>query len=226
MNSRNGERLQRGQSLVEFCIVVPVFLFLILAIFQFVLIYRAKSTLDYAVLEAARSGAIHGAEIGAIRTGLIRGLTPLYATDASAVGIGKAYLAAQVDVRVFATIDIISPTRQAWNDFAERQFDGRRALPNDNLAFRDTRIGSSGMNVQDANILKIRVRYHYPMNIPFVAHVIQGFSNLVRGDWRTDLRLRPGLGTGPRLPIESYAIVRMQSPIFESRNLGRGSASP
>ena len=38
---------QRGQSMVEFCIVVPLFLFMLLLIFQLVLIYRAKSTLDY-----------------------------------------------------------------------------------------------------------------------------------------------------------------------------------
>ena len=48
---------QRGQSMVEFCIVVPLFLFLLLLILQMVLIYRAKSTLDYATFQAARTGA-------------------------------------------------------------------------------------------------------------------------------------------------------------------------
>ena len=81
----HGRRRQRGQSLLEFVIVVPAFLFLLLAAFQFMLIYRAKATLDYAALEAARAGAVHGADIDQIRRGLIRGITPLY-VDAPGMG--------------------------------------------------------------------------------------------------------------------------------------------
>lgn len=215
-----GARLQRGQSLLEFVIVVPAFLFLILGIFQFVLIYRAKATLDYAVLEAARSGAVHGAEMSSIRTGLARGLTPLYATDASVTGIALARAEAEIESRAYSRIQIISPTQAAWDNFAERQYDGRRALPNDNLAFRDTAIGSSGVNVQDANILKIRVVHQYRMIVPFVDRVIAGVSNLIRGDVFTNTDLSAPFSRYSRIPIESYAIVRMQSPIHDRSALG------
>lgn len=217
---------QRGQSLVEFVIVVPVFLFLLLGLFQFMLIYRAKATLDYAALEAARNGALHGAKIGAIRTGLARGLTPLYATGTGTTDLLTARAEAEHEARVFSTIEIISPTQAAWDEFAERQYDGRPALPNDGLAFRDASIGSSGVNVQDANVLKIRVMHYYPMIVPFVDRVIQGLSNLVQGDWRDTVRLRGDpLGDYARIPIEASAIVRMQSPIY-NRGMLAGAGGP
>lgn len=220
MRLRTGSwRYERGQSLVEFCVVVPAFIFLVLATFQFILIYRAKTTLDYATLEAARSGAIHnpGARKdlrGDIRGGLARGLTPLFATKADLASYGMARLRAEREVRLHADVEIVSPTRQAWQAYRERGYDGRYALPNDNLAFRDRSVRAAGVNVQDANLLKIRVVYHYPLIVPFVDRVISGTSALLRGDWRDDVRLRNDpLGNYRRLPIESSAVVRLQWPI-------------
>ena len=214
-----GRRSQQGQSLLEFVIVVPAFLFLLLAAFQFMLIYRAKATLDYAVLEAARAGAVNGARIGEIREGLVRGLTPLYVDSPGLGGATEGALKAAGEVRLYSDIEIISPTRRAWNEFAEKQWNGNRALPNDSLAFRDTRVGSSGVSVQDANILKIRVRFCYPMIVPFVDRVIGGVSALItEGDtWRESLRC--SIGHYSRMRLESYAIVRMQSPIENSSGL-------
>ena len=219
MTLTGGRRRQRGQSLLEFVIVVPAFLFLLLAAFQFMLIYRAKATLDYAALEAARAGAVHGADIDQIRRGLICGITPLYVDAPGMGGALEGAAKAAVDVVAYSDIEIVSPTRSAWNDFAEQQWDGRRALPNDNLAYRDTRVGGSGLTVQDANILKIRVRYCYPMIVPFVDRVIGGLSALItEGDtWREDLRC--SIGHYSRMRLESYAIVRMQSPISNPSRL-------
>lgn len=210
---------QRGQSLLEFVIVVPAFIFLLLGAFQFLLIYRAKATLDYAALEAARSGAVNRAEISEIRQGLIRGLTPLYVHSPSVGGVAEGRLKAEADVRLFSDIDIISPSRAAWQEFAEVQYNGKRALPNDNLAYRSAAVGSSGVNVQDANILKIRVRYCYPMIVPFVDRVIKGASDLITtgGTWRESLRC--SVGGHSRIRLESYALVRMQSPIYDRSKL-------
>jgi hypothetical protein len=48
MTTRFPIRTQRGQGLVEAVIVIPVFGALLLGIFQGILLYRAKATLDYA----------------------------------------------------------------------------------------------------------------------------------------------------------------------------------
>lgn len=206
-----GQRRQRGQSLVETLVVIPVFGVLLLGIFQAVLFYRAKAVVDYAALEAARSGATQFAEMDALRAGLVRGLLPLYSHSPDNAGLAKAYLDAQVDVRAGAAdIDVISPTRAAFDDWKVKQFDGTEAIPNDSLPFRAAGTGSrSGMTVQDANLLKIRVTYRYPLIVPLIDHLI-GTLDPIRS-----------LAKGREvysLSIESQAIVRMQTPIRD-RNL-------
>lgn len=217
---------QSGQSLPEFLIVVPVFLFLLLLIFQMILIYRAKTTLDYAVLEAARRGATHGASIGEMRKGLVQGLTPLYATSTGVSGVAEAYAKARVDLQFNSQIEIISPTRAMWDAYAERQYDGGRALPNDGLAFRGREISAGNVTVQDANLLKIRVVYYYPLVVPFVDRVLRGRSDYVHSDGIFDpinVDLRSPWASGPiggnhyRMELESFAVVHMQSPIHETQ---------
>ncbi|WP_368562944.1 TadE/TadG family type IV pilus assembly protein [Pseudoxanthomonas sp. UTMC 1351] len=216
-------RRQRGQSLVEFCVVVPTFLFLLLVTLQFILIYRAKSALDYATFQAARAGAVSGVDKGEMQYALAGGLTPLFVTSPDIVEVGKkmAWVRA-TEVQVFSRIDVISPTRAAFNEYRERQYDGRYALPNDSLAFRRAGVGASGVNVQDANILKIKVTYNYPLIVPFADFVIVGLSDLVSGgeSYRPALMMFP-VGDHRRLPLESSAVVRMQSPIYESSRLAR-----
>ncbi|AWV05827.1 TadE family protein [Marilutibacter maris] len=226
LRHRRAPRRARGQSLVEFLIVTPIFLFLVLVIFQLVLIYRAKMTLDYAALEAARMGAVKGADKGAMQRGLIRGLMPLYATSGGAGGAAAAWGRAKADIGLgrAAKIEIISPTKRAWDNHKERQHNRRYALPNDSLAFRDRRVGSSGMNVQDANILKIKVTYHYPLIVPFVDRVMRGDSDYVKPQGFLDpakvkMSNRLGFWSHYRIPIESYAIVRMQTPIYDKNLL-------
>jgi hypothetical protein len=215
----------RGQSLVELCVVVPTFLFLVLVIFQFVLIYRAKTVLDYATFQAARAGAVSGVKKGDMQDALAGGLTPLFVQSPD---IANALITKQkirlTEVLIFSKIEVISPTRAAFNEFRERQYDGRYALPNDSLAFRNANIGGSQVNVQDANILKIKVTYNMPLIVPFVDRVIVGLSDLVSGgeSYRpVSMLIEEPISGHRRLPIESYAVVRMQSPIYDSGNLAR-----
>ena len=131
---------QRGQSMVEFCIVVPLFLFLLLLILQMVLIYRAKSTLDYATFQAARTGAVNGADPDAMRNRLALGLVPLWTHSPDLGGVAAARAKTQGELLLgHATLEVISPTKQMWNQFRERQYDGRLALPNDTLQYASAR---------------------------------------------------------------------------------------
>lgn len=222
--SHASRRAQSGQSLVEFCIVVPAFLFLILVTFQLVLIYRAKTTLDYAAFQAARAGSTSGVDRSKMQSSLAFGLTPLLATSPDVAGVARARAKAELETRLFASIDVIAPTRAAFNEHRERQYDGRYALPNDSLAFRDNRVGSSGVSVQDANLLKIKVTYKLPLIVPFADRVIAGFSSLLtEGEsYRpASMLIEEPVSGHRRLPIESYAVVRMQTPIYDSNRLAR-----
>ena len=76
----------RGQAMVEFLIVTPVFILLIFGTVQVALIYSAKTTLNYATFQAARIGALNNATYTGIRKGLTRGLAPLFTTSNSSRG--------------------------------------------------------------------------------------------------------------------------------------------
>src|SRR5689334_2979440 len=60
--SRSSSHAQRGQSLTEFVISMFGFGLLLLSLLQAILLYRAKTTVDYAAMEAARAGALHGVD--------------------------------------------------------------------------------------------------------------------------------------------------------------------
>lgn len=208
-------RTQRGQSLAETVIVIPVFGVFLLGLFQAILFYHAKSVVDYAALQAARSGATHFAEKNAMQIGLARGLMPLYAHKPTANEADMAYGKAWADVKTGAArIEVISPTKAAFNDWKVKQYDGVEAIPNDSLPFRgNKRGGSSGLTVQDANILKIRVTYRYPLIVPVVdcwLGSIDPVRSAVRGHKVCSMK------------IVAQAIVRMQTPIRDSSLLAGG----
>jgi hypothetical protein len=216
-----------GQSLVEFVVGIFVLMLLILGAFQFALIYRAKATLDYATFQAAREGAVNHASISAIRGGLAAGLTPLYTVKPDADDLTKAYGRAMAAVRLphITHIQIINPTKAAFNDFAVQDtYTGKKEIPNDNLAYRSTEVGKhSSMNVQDANILKIRVTYGYKLIVPLIKPIILGaFKVFGKGPPVGKDGFQTAMLNTGHLPLESQAIVRMQSPAFENSAMIEG----
>nr|WP_328821017.1 TadE/TadG family type IV pilus assembly protein [Paraburkholderia domus] len=177
---------QSGQSMVEFIIIAPALLFVCFGIVQFVLLYQAKSTLDVAVLEAAREGAVNNGSMTAMRAGLARGLTPIYARSADANGVAAALAKAQIDAANFSSITVLNPTSQAVKDFSQPRVyldpaNPQLEIPNDSLMYRDssTMGPTSHMNIQDANLLKIHVHYCYNMYVPLVNKVLYYAVNVI-----------------------------------------------
>jgi len=52
--------------MVEFLIVLPVMLLLVMGILQFAFIYQAKITLNYAAFQTARAGSLNNASMSAM----------------------------------------------------------------------------------------------------------------------------------------------------------------
>jgi hypothetical protein len=77
----NLSKSSKAQAMVEFVIILPVMLTLILAIIQFSLIYKAKITLNYATFEAARAGTINNASLEDMHLAFASGMAPLYTTS-------------------------------------------------------------------------------------------------------------------------------------------------
>lgn len=201
---------QWGAAIVEATIALPILLAVILAAIQFGFLYQAKATLNHAALQAARAGAVANANPSAIRRGLAQGLAPLSSPDASLEGVAEAVARINAELLTDARIRILNPTRESFEDFAT-EVDGVRELPNDRLHARDTGIGPhGGVNIQDANLLRVEITYGYELKVPLVNSFLARLSLLsARSADSFDRQLL----RRNRLPVTSTATVRMHSPV-------------
>ena len=222
-------RCESGASAVEFAIAAPALLLALLGTFQAALLYQARAQLEVATQEAVRAGALHGASVGAMRTALARGLTPLYTHGRDLGALAKGHAAAQVAAGQ-ADIRILNPTREAFADFAEQTRDTSgawvRAIPNDHLGYRRTSPGTqSQLSIQDANLLKIQVTYTHPLVMPFIDQIGRGLYKIQQGLSGTlgipsffGLTLKPIVGLDGQvrwgIPLQAEALMRMQSPVL------------
>lgn len=226
-------RRQRGITLVEFAIVFPVATLFVLGLVQTGLVYMAKLTVNHASFMAARVGATHNASEKVMREAVIRGLSPFYqdSTDTNDLTrLARAYLLSQKDnlgvLPWAAKVEILNPSPDAFTDFGVRDPRSRVTyIPNDNLEWRSLDLGSrSKMNIRDANLLKVRVTYGYELKVPLVAGMLSRVmcGGTIGVDAYGDVKPWEAV-FGPvsqeclryymhgRIPIESYAIVQMQS---------------
>ena len=225
-HSRKGPRRERGQALVEFVIVLPILIFLILGVVQFALLYQIKSVLNHATFLAARNGALdHGQKggTGGISQGFASGLSPLFNHGTSLADLVTARLKAERETLdpSITTITIVSPTRQMVNDFGITRLDGKggREIPNDSLQYRATTPGAtSNVSIQDANLLKVQTTYCALLIVPIVDRAIYSMVNGMSNFWNpgndtNGSRTRCAVANGGayRIPVTTTYLVRMQS---------------
>ncbi|OGA24034.1 MAG: hypothetical protein A3I02_14750 [Betaproteobacteria bacterium RIFCSPLOWO2_02_FULL_67_26] len=170
-----GARRKRraGQAMVEFLIIFPTLLMLVLGAFQFALLYQQKQTLNYATYMAARHGALKNGKMNPIKDALASNLTPLYMTKSGDYAdLIKARVIAAIETfnPLNMRIEILNPTGAAYNAHKADSETGTE-IPNDNLMYRGTGV-KGGMNVQDANLLTVRVTYCARLIVPIVNKAI------------------------------------------------------
>ncbi|HQR03488.1 MAG: pilus assembly protein [Proteobacteria bacterium] len=236
---RAGNHRQHGQATLEYLYVLPVLLLLMLASLQFVLVYQAKQSLSYATFVATRAGALQNGSLPAIQDALISGFTPYFVHDDTLQAMKDARVVAKTEMsdNKLVRIEIVNPTPGALSGFD----DGQGEIPNDNLMYRDPGKLADNMNVQDANLLKIRVSYCVRLVVPIINRMIYSFTtNPATTPAKIDTysggpvaapellkAASPGSASGLcispadpypyRLKITAEAVVRMQSPF---RNTG------
>lgn len=201
---------QQGQGMTETLITLPVLLFIGAALLQLYFIWETKLTLNQATLMAARAGAVSSIDVNQMNSALAKGLIPSLAPDLNNpdTTVNAAYNDAFTQSETWVTnnslLRIANPTVEAFADF-----DTGAGIPNDHLQARSTAAGvQSGVNVQDANLLRIQVAYGLDLNIPFVGPMILGVIDSItdNNEWYRAATLDQGL-----FPIQSVATVRMQS---------------
>ncbi|RPH61182.1 MAG: pilus assembly protein, partial [Burkholderiales bacterium] len=188
----------RGSAVVESLLAVPIVLLLGLGALQWALLLHARTAAEYALGEAARAGAVGHALPRAIEAGLARGLMPYWfgldspqswasALAASELRLREGQAAGWIDWRQ------LSPTVEGFGDWGEPARDATGypmpdtiEIPNDSLQWADLRqpaggiagmragepIGAgSGQTLNDANLLKLELRYGAPMTVPMVGRI-------------------------------------------------------
>ena len=138
-------KAERGVSMLETIVAIPVLLLLGLAIVQWALVFQARSALTHALQESAREGATGNALDIAIEQGMARGITPfLYGANnaiSHQTNIARAAVHLQLaKVAGFYRLRMLSPTQQSFSDWAQPARDnngdvigGLIEIPNDNL---------------------------------------------------------------------------------------------
>jgi len=176
---------------------------------------------------------------------LTRGLTPLYTHGQDLKAIERGYESA-VKAAGQAQIEILSPTVEAFHDhkeFGRLPLDdgtGNKKLtpdvnwgwgiPESHLGYRSTELKKeSGISVQDANLLKIRVTYHAPLIMPFIDRLLARFDRNNEGHGSVVGSPKGGQGVFanqsgsdpipdinhshlPTFPLTAEATFRMQTP--------------
>lgn len=228
---------QRGATLMEFVIVFPLAALLVLGLIQAGFVYMAKLTLNHATFMAARVGATHNADTGVMRDALIRGLIPFKqnnfdANDSTRLATALAELRFKDELIPWkrAKLDRLSPSAKSFADLGvnDPKLKGVTYIPNDNLEHRSDSVGAqSQQNLRDANLLKIRVVYPYELKVPLMAGIIgrvmcSGESGVQAWGNVSVLESVYKLANpnclyylNGRLPIESTAIVEMQTPAYQ-----------
>lgn len=246
-----------GQSMTEFLIIVPIVVVLIMGAVQLVFVYQAKTTLNYATFEAARAASLENASLSAMQAGLARGMAP-YFTRPGSEALGSTEDLANVDETADVTqlaadvarghqkakdeiaagyvhFERINPTPEAFDDaWAYDIGGGEREIPNDHLLFRaSTPGGSSGLSIQDNNLLKIRVTWCMKLIVPFVNRFFVASARTLgtydedAAQWHTDrgsnidgawgnyeawcLSSHERTPGDYRWPVVAHAVIRMQS---------------
>lgn len=221
---------QNGSTLTEFVVVGPLILLIALTGLQFMQMQYAKLNLGYAAFEAARAGARQHADPEYILDAWYRALVPWMVTVSAVPGYdrdedprlsGRIARAALKRLEgPYTRIEIINPAKEAFDDFGDARLQkilhtGQfRTIPNDDLGKRpDTPGPRSGISVQDANILKIRVTYGYKPAIPLAGKLLKEGLLLTDGAREP---FKAALLAAGRIPVVVESTTPMLSPPIES----------
>src|SRR5258706_2707846 len=117
----NKTRHQHGASLVEAVIVLPLLLFIVLALMQAALLFHAKSNLNYATHEAARAATVNHASLASIHAALQKALVAYHGGGRTAGELQSSFTRAGTDIEAASRVEILSPTPESFRDYGSPQ---------------------------------------------------------------------------------------------------------
>ena len=186
---------KRGQAMVEFAIMVPIFLMALLCFIQLFLMIHARFMLQYAAFCAARAGVVYNGNSNEMRKSAAWALAPYFERlqNASAAELGDAWNKAQNELSTQGAVTILAPDMGALQSGA---------------SFKSA-LASNQRN------LSVRVSWNFPLLIPVANSLFSGFfNNIAPPSWSGE---NPGEylggtvdpGSDPRVPLFGVYTLRI-----------------
>lgn len=194
----------RGASTIEFMIVAPLFLLLILLTFEMGLIYRAKFTLNHAAQQVARAGSFNNGCMGAMDAQLVRSLSPLYLRSNPTLPHFYAVKALKSEaIKLYTDIDIIMPSAKTFEErhvnaalqpsqispcaqttYGSKPYQRTAFIPAniDRSISSDTSTSAFSDPGQFAATLKVELRYCYRLVFPIIGWLLDSLQRSTRYD--------------------------------------------
>lgn len=218
--TRKNKNQQLGSAMIEFVVVGPVLTLIGMVILQYSLLFNAKNMVNHASFMAARAGSMGNADLGTVQAAYSRALIPLYGGGRNTAELAAAFVKATADLAGNARVELLNPTKESfddWNDADLQAKYGKRAIPNGSLAFKDPANvkTSSGQNVQDANLIKLKITHGYELKVPLAGTMMQfmmKWSDTSKDPYITQLYDKR------RIPIVTQVTLQMQSDAVEPSN--------
>jgi hypothetical protein len=209
---------QRGSAMIEFAVVGPLLTLLGTTILQYALMFNAKNMVNHAGFMAAREGSVANAKLDSVQEAYARALIPLYGGGRSTTELAQSYGKAKLDLVSNARVELINPTKESFDDWADpalaSKYNGQRAIPNANLGLKSAAQikPNSGQNIQDANLIKLKITHGYEMKVPLASTVMQFMLR-----WNDDKKdpFVTALYAQRRIPLVTNVTMLMQSDAIE-----------
>jgi uncharacterized membrane protein (UPF0127 family)/Flp pilus assembly protein TadG len=211
---------EKGSAMIEFAVVAPVITLMGLAILQYGLLFFAKNQYNHAAFMAARAGSMAHADINRIRQAYVGALLPMYSASAGAVDLAAAGSKAQADVDANLQIEMLNPTAESFADFNDVALQKalgtgtQRVIPNGGLAYKKAIFvpAGSGQNIQDANLLKLRLTHAYNPQVPLIGAMVSRYLKWTDSGTNgfSSQKISQGL-----IPVVMHVTLHMQSDAIE-----------
>lgn len=223
---------QRGAVTIEALILTPLIFWILLAALQLIWLFWAQHMLHNTSHYVLRAGQLQHGDLSAMRNALATGMASTrlqwqaHQEDKSEAanlreGAWQATVAALLHARLASSIQLHSPTAQAQKQFNEQRYDLRKQQWVNEIAIDHALARTAGMDVTDdwlaARQLDIEIWWCMPLQVPFVAPVLQTWRQLFDSPAQRFCRLREGFVGKPLWPL----ISRRKGPMLSGFRAGR-----
>jgi len=210
-------KIHQGSVLVEFFIGGVMLVLVLLGVLQMLLLYRGYIHLQQATFAAARYSIVNNGTLASLQHGFIDNSLDIHGGGQTSSALLAAYGRAQFAVRTplllggaGVTIERLNPSALAFTDWSIRQGD-QQIIPNTwQTRVTPTAGPQSNMTIVDANILKVRITYGYPLHIPIIDRVIGRAMTFIDPGNSLYYQASP-----VRLPLTTTAVMHMQSDVYQ-----------